>query len=243
MNKKANIDKDALQFLLSRYKKYLLPLTAIVVCIFLLVYVVTPQIQNIQALQNQEKDESQKLAILKSNLNLLYSLDSNTLDKQLRLSSKALPASKDFIGILNGISIVSSKSNTTMGDYGFSVGDITQAPTNVKGIPTLELTITVRGELDNIISLVKELRNTVPLSEIKTINISGNNATLDIVFYYKPLPPVLLKDDMPLHTLSSSVLESINNIATMNNSELENIEELPKARSSTPGAAFSGIQM
>jgi hypothetical protein len=240
MNKKVNVDKDAIKLLFSRYKNYLVPLATILLCVALFIYVIIPQVQNIQALQIQEKEEARKLEILKNNLNLLYSLDSTTLDNQLKLVAKALPVDKDFIGILSGVAIASSKSKATLGDYGFQVGDISKAPTSAKGIPGLELTLTVNGGLNTIIDFIKELKRTLPLSEIKSINLASNSTTLTTFFYFKPLPPVKIKDDSPLSPLSSSVLEVINNLSSMNNSSVVSIEDVSEFQKSSPSAVFSG---
>jgi hypothetical protein len=239
MNKKANLDKDALKLLYTRYKSYLIPIGAILICVFLFIYIISPQMQNIQDLQNQEKLEAKKLDILKSNLDLLYSLDSQTLDNQLKLVSKALPAEKDFIGVINGLSIVSSKSNTTLGDYGFSVGEIGKSPTTVKGVPKLEFTLTVNGSLNNLINFLKELKKTAPLSEIKTISLTNSSTTLSMIFYYKPLPPVVIRDDVALKPLSTTALETITNLAKMNNMEISDLEEITTVNSSSPSSIFS----
>jgi hypothetical protein len=236
MNKKVNLDKDAMKFLYARYKDYLLPIAAIFICILLFFYVITPQVQNIKTLQTQEREEARKLDILKNNLNLLYSLDPQTLDKQLKLASKALPTDKDFIGILSGVAIASSKSNVTLGDYGFQVGEIGKTQTGAKGIPTMLLSLTVSGNINSLMNFMNELKKTVPLSEIKTVSLSGNNTSLSTVFYYKPLSPVVINDTVPLSPLSNSALDQLNNISNMNNTEIISEEYVPQA--SVSGAAF-----
>lgn len=240
MNKKVNIDKDALKLLYSRYKNYLVPISAILACVVLFIYVIMPQVQKIQNLQNQEKQEARKLEILRNNLNLLYSLDAATLDNQLKLTSKAVPVNKDFIGILNGVAVAASKSNAVLGDYGFQVGDIGKAPTRVKGIPTMQLELNIGGDITVLLNFLKELSKTVPLSEVKLISLTSNKATLTTLFFYEPLPPVKIKDDLPLSALSSSVLETINNISKMNNATLINSQGMTVATNSSPSAIFSG---
>jgi hypothetical protein len=242
MKKKVNIDKDVLKFFYIRYKNYLIPVCAILACLILFIYVITPQIQNIQALQNQEKQEANRLEVLKNNLNLLYNLDSKTLDNQLRLTSNAVPVDKDFIGILNGVAIAASKSNSTLGDYGFQVGDIGKAPSSVKGIPSMQLQLVINGNIATLLKFIKELKETVPLSEIKAISLTNNAVNLTTLFYYEPLPPVRIKDDAPLSPLSSSVLEVISNLTKMNNANSTSVQETSTPIvNSSPSAIFSGM--
>ncbi len=240
MNKKVNVDKEALMLLYSRYKNYLIPIGIILICIILFIFVIIPQIQNVIELQDEQKDEEKKLEILKNNLNLLYNLDSNTLDKQLKLTSKALPVDKDFIGILSGIAVASNKANVTLGDYGFQVGDINKAPTNVKGVPSLELSLTVNGDLNNLISFIKELEKTLPISEIVGINLTSRNATLKTLFYYKALPPVKIRDDQPLSPLSQTTLKAIDDLSKLNNSSVVD-EATTTKKSSSDSAVFSSF--
>ncbi len=240
MNKKVNLDKGAIKLLYSHYKNYIVPIAIIIACIILFFLVIIPQIQNVITLQQEQRREEEKLEILKNNLNLLYNLDSNTLDKQLKLTSKALPVNKDFIGILSGIAVASSKASVTLGDYGFQVGDINKTPTNVKGVPSLELSLTVNGDLNNLISFIKELEKTIPISEIIGINLTSRNATIKTLFYYKPLPQVKIRDDQPLSPLSQSTITEIDNLSKLNNANISD-EVVPAQNSSSKSAVFSGF--
>ncbi len=238
--KKVNLDKDAFNKLYLRYKDYLLPIAAVLICLILFVKLIIPQIQNLTDLKKQEEKENQKLQILKNNLTLLYNLNQDTLDNQLKITSKTLPVDKDFIGILNGISVAASRAKVSLGDYGFQVGDLTKLPTSVKGYPSIQLVLNISGNLDNSINFLKELEKTVPISEVTDVNLNNRGSNLSLVFYYKPLAPVKLRDDIPLIPLSSQSINIINNISEWNNIQLLE-EEYNISPSSSPSSIFRGL--
>lgn len=238
--KKINLDKDAFNKLYTRYKDYLLPVSAVLICIILFVKLIIPQIQNLTDLKKQEEQENQKLQILKNNLSLLYNLNQNTLDSQLKITSKTLPVEKDFIGILNGISAAASKAKVGLGDYGFQVGDLTKLPTSVKGYPSIQLVLNISGSLDSSINFLKELEKTVPMSEVTDVSLNNRGSNLNLVFYYKPLAPVKLRDDIPLVPLSSQNLNVIDDLSGWNNVQLLE-EEYSISPSSSPSSIFRGL--
>src|ERR1035437_2119042 len=163
MKKKVNIDSTTFWFLYRRYKEYLLPVGVIIACVLLSLLVIIPQFQNFLNTQQQAKAESNKLVILKNNLNFLTNMDESQMDSQLQIVSGALPPNKDFEGILNGISVAANKAGVFLGDYEFQVGEITKPSLNIQSFPSLQLSLTINGGVSGVTRFMTELYKTFPL--------------------------------------------------------------------------------
>lgn len=217
MKKKVNIDSTTFWFLYRRYKEYLLPIGVIFACILLFFLVIIPQFQNFLDTQQQAKAESNKLIVLKNNLNLLTNMDESQMDSQLQIVSGALSSNKDFEGILNGISIAANKAGVFLGDYEFQVGDITKPSLNIQSFPSLQLTLTTYGGVNGVTRFMTELYKTVPLSEITEVKVTSTTSEISALFYYKPFPPLGFNDSAPIIPVSQQGLSTIANLSSWNN--------------------------
>lgn len=217
MKKKVNIDSTTFWFLYRRYKEYLLPVGIIFVCILLFILLIVPQFQNFLDTQQQAKVESNKLVILRNNLNLLTNMDESQMDSQLQIVSAALSPNKDFEGVLNGISVAANKAGVFLGDYEFQVGDITKPSLNIQSFPSLQLLLTINGGVSGITRFMAELYKTVPLSEITDVKVTSTTSEITILFYYKPFPPLGFDDSAPINPVSQQGLSAISNLSSWNN--------------------------
>ncbi|MCL5019479.1 MAG: hypothetical protein M1426_03235 [Patescibacteria group bacterium] len=217
MKKKVNIDSTTFWFLYQRYREYLLPVGVIFACILLFFLVIIPQFQNFLDTQQQVKAESNKLIILKNNLNLLTNMDESQMDSQLQIVSGALSSNKDFEGILNGISVAANKAGVFLGDYEFQVGDITKPSLSIQSFPSLQLTLTIYGGVSGVTRFMIELYKTVPLSEITDVKVSSTTSEITALFYYKPFPPLGFNNSAPINPVSQQGLSTIANLSSWNN--------------------------
>lgn len=217
MKKKVNIDSTTFWFLYRRYKEYLLPVGIIFACILLFILVIVPQFQNFLDAQQQAKAESDKLVILRNNLNLLTNMDESQMDSQLQIVSAALPPNKDFEGVLNGISVAANKAGVFLGDYEFQVGDITKPSLNIQSFPSLQLLLTINGGVSDITRFMKELYKTVPLSEITDVKVTSTTSEITVLFYYKPFPPLGFDNSAPIKPVSQQGSSAISNLSSWNN--------------------------
>ena len=215
--KKVNIDSATFWFLYRKYKEYLLPVGVIFACILLFLFVIIPQFQNLLDTQQQVKAESNKLLVLKNNLNLLTNLNESQMDSQLQIVSSALPPNKDFAGILNGISTAAEKAGVFLGDYEFQVGDIAKSSLNIQSFPYLKLTLTINGGVNGVTRFMAELYKTVPLSEIVNVKVTSTTSEITALFYYRPFPPLGFNDSAPISPISQQGLSTIANLYSWNN--------------------------
>ena len=217
MKRKVNIDAATFRFLYIRYKEYLLPVGVVIACVLLFIFVIIPQFQNLLDTQQQAKIESNKLAVLKNNLNLLTNLNESQLDSQLKVVSKVMPPEKDFGGILNGVSLAANKSGVLLADYEFQVGNINKPELIIQSFPSLKIVLTVNGGVADVGKFLEELSKTAPLSEVTDIKVNTANSQVTALFYYRPFPPIGFNDTAPINPISPQDVSTINNLSLWNN--------------------------
>ena len=216
-SKKVTLDTQASKSLLREYKDFILPVFVILSSVLLLFFVVIPQLNQYFVSRKELSDETQKLNVLKNNYNFLSNLDDSKTADDLKLLSKVLPPNKDFTGILNALSAASSKTNVTIGNFSFSLGDLSKSTQQSGSFPSLKMDVDLGGDAGSIVKFMNELNKTAPLAETKVIKGAGKLYLLTIVFYYKPFPPQNISDDEPVVPLSAQSTALINDISTWNN--------------------------
>lgn len=213
-SKKVTIDTEATKSFFRDYKDFTLPIFVIIGSLLVLFFVVIPQINQYYVASKQLSDETQKLSLLKNNYNYLISLDEDKTNADLKLLSKVLPPNKDFTGLLNAISVVSSKTSVSIGNFSFSLGDLAKPSQGGSlSTPALKLEVNLGGNASSVVKFMSELNKTAPLAETTVVKGTGGVYLLTIVFYYKPFPPQNISDDeavVPIDSQNSALIKDIN---------------------------------
>lgn len=203
MKNEFNLDQNTIKILYTRYKEFLLPIIIILVCVFLFLKLIIPQIQELLLERNQASEAREKIAVLKKNLNILSKIDEGDQNLKLQVAASALPAEKDFAGILNAISTASNKAGVFAGDFTFQVGELSTKSAQTKVLPSLNLTLNIQSGVSGLRRFLSELSKTLPVSEVQDVRVGSNLSTVTINFYYKPLSFKKFNYDTPLKPLSS----------------------------------------
>lgn len=214
MTPKFSLDKGTYKVLYERYREYLVPFVAIFVCLVLILKIVIPQVQDFIATLNQAKEMQKEILVLKNNVQFLTSLSDSKLDSQMRIASSALPAEKDFAGILNAITAASARAGVSLGDFSFAVGELSTKSAQIAGQPSIQVALTVSGDAFLAQRFIQELSKTVPLSEVLNVAISGRSSALTTVFYYKVFPPIQFVATKPIFALSQSEEQLLNKLSS-----------------------------
>lgn len=199
-NTKVSIDQLVLKTLYYRYKLFITPVSTIGVCLILCWVVVLPQVQNWFSMRGDIETDTAKVATLQQNINAVTLIDDTKLDGLLKVASNALPVDKDFASIVTAISDAAGRSGTALGDYNFQIGDIAGTDSTVKGqqLP-LQLSITLKGTMDDTQRFMQQLKRELPLSDVISVAANTNQTvTVIAVFYYAPLPKITFNDTAPL---------------------------------------------
>lgn len=223
MNKKVNLNAEVLKILYAENKEFLVPVGVIFVSILLLIFFIVPQINGFFQKQSQIPAKREKLANLQKSASSLSLTNDLVLDKDLKIVSSALPPSKDFAAILNAISGAASVAGVALGDFEFQIGDISKTNTQPTGTPSIEISLNITGSVETTVSFVKELKKTIPISEIAGVKSSGSFAAIELVFYYKPFPPQGVTDPEKIRPINQESQKMIDGIEVPINLDLNTL--------------------
>ena len=218
MDKKISVDLETLKFIYKRYKIFTIPLFVIFLSIVIFLIVVVPQIKNVFKARQEAKKATGRIEVLKNNLNTLAGLNGEVLDDQARILTYALPLNKDVKSILDSLSRASQKAEVQLGNYEFTVGDVSKEESKGNTTPSIEISLSVEGDQSRINNFIEIMEKTTPLNSIGDISIDKGAAKFKAVFYYKSISPSSYQDIVPSYSLSKSDLSLIKQIQDMNDS-------------------------
>ena len=211
MNQKISIDRYESMLLYRKYKDYLVPLAVIFACVLLFIFVLLPEFQSVFSDQANNQQQAAKLQVLQNNSRLLLGIDEKTLDQQIQTATTALPVNKDFVGILGALSFAANKTNVSLNDYEFSVGDLSNQALSGSYL-TLPIDLQVNGDVNHTTAFVREILAIVPLSQITSLSLNNGSASITVAFYYKPFQQTQIAPDTPVQTQSPKDMQVLDDI-------------------------------
>lgn len=214
---KANMltfSEDDIRLLYLRYKEYLVSVIVILISTILFLILVPAQIVNIFKSNDETIQTGSRVKILSGNFDSLSKVSEGTLDQQFKLSSSALPNTKDFDGIINGIARAALSSGVKVSDYGIEIGEVAPEFSQLKKISALDLSLTVDGGVEGMKRFLLELSKAFPLSEVTEVQTSGNSSKIGLNFYFKPFPPAKLDNNKPISPLSKTEAKLIEKLSS-----------------------------
>lgn len=200
------VKQSTLRILYFRYKPYLIPFFVIFICAIIFIQVIIPQIQNTINLYTQLQNERKHIAIINQNISLAAKLDDAALTNSLQIVLKVLPQEKDFAGILNAITKAAGTANISLGDYNVQIGSLAKVPVSTAigaGNNAIPITLTVNGTIPDVQRFLHALKNQLPLSDVKNVQMDkGKAVRITVGFYYQPFTNLTFNPTIPLANLS-----------------------------------------
>lgn len=237
MKNNFSFDQSVLRILYRRHRKLITPSIIILTCITLFLLIIFPQIGELSSLQDEEKNTRQKIKVIKENMSFLGSISDSDVDSNFRALLLALSQEKDFGGIFSALSYAAGSSGVTLSDYGFSIGDLSTKSAQLSNLQSIPIDLSINGNLQSIKRFLQKLYETFPVSEVTSVQISGNTARIATIFYYyKPFPSNFrFAADMNLSKLSDKDRELLIKISSFRPGVLE-VEHLQSSaiRSKSP---------
>ncbi|MGH7245708.1 MAG: hypothetical protein ACREGI_02115, partial [Candidatus Levyibacteriota bacterium] len=213
MNRKITFDQNLLRILYFRNKQYLVPICTILVCIFVFWRILLPQLFSWFATRDTITADRQTLAVLQQNIQLMTNLDETTLNTWLKTTATALPAEKDFAGILNAVSNAAALSGTSLGDYNFQIGNLS-SNLDVGQKIFLQISLSLNGGMTQVEKFLVELKKQLPISDITEVDVHSTvSSTVVANFYYFPFPKITFNDTVPIETISKQQQDLITTLA------------------------------
>lgn len=178
----------------TKYKNQILPITFIILSLFVAFRVILPQFSSISQTNTEIENKKQELEILNNSIKVLETASDDEVSQDLTLSTDALPTSKDVTKIFGAMTAAARASNTELNEFSLKVGGVFgKAVSQVDVAPTIgvpQVSVVARvssSNASNLIQFAQELDKTLPLSEVKRIDTVSNLGTFEISFYYKPI--------------------------------------------------------
>lgn len=208
--------KDQLQALIKFYAKYKMLLFPGVVglsSLFLIFFVIYPQVVKLITNQKRQDDLVNKSLFLEQKVSALEGYNGEDLARKLEYTFSAFPQDKDFgnvIGLLQSLT----------GQSGFTINSL--ALENMPKQTSSELSYGIKMEVTGAKALVPNLLGNLEASprliKINTIEISSSvsqasNVTLSIAILYAPIPQNLGSLDTPLPRLNQKDEDLISKLA------------------------------
>lgn len=183
-----------LEIIYKKRKQQILPLVFGFAAFFVLFRVILPQWSDIQEVQQLLVSKSDSVSAKEASVTLLNSLSQETVDGNYNLVTTALPIQKDIVLIFTELSEAADTTGVILGGFSVKVGGVysatktvSPAEKSISGVPFLNIVISITGQPDNLKQFAKTLYNSIPLVEIKSIDIGKKDARYDVNFYYKPI--------------------------------------------------------
>lgn len=176
-----------------RYKGYLFSLALLLIAVTIFFQVTLPQFAAFNQIKKEIEDKKKEVVDLASSVGVVSGLDEEVLSKNLTTARNALPDTKDFIGVFLALEASSARAGVILEDFSLKIGKVYSKKvgeevkeTGASGTLSLSLAINASGSTSQLTTFAQELQKVLPVSEVKKLNISGDNGGFEVEFYYKP---------------------------------------------------------
>ncbi|HUQ85412.1 MAG TPA: hypothetical protein VM077_03755 [Candidatus Limnocylindrales bacterium] len=242
MNNKLFFGKNDLRYLYFRFKDSSLYsisiiLATITICFMLIASIIIPLANNYFSLRSEVIAKREQIRVVNENIEFMKNLNKDELEDQLAIVTSAVPAQKDFGGIIDALSDSSAKSGASVNDYKFVIGEIASGSARKVGekktvSQTIDMTISLEGNTLKVRNFLKELSEKSPLVEVFEIDGSSEYTLVKLKFHYKPYPVITIKADEAIAAVSPKKREVIEKLSKWKSTPIFNVEDLPTSSSS-----------
>jgi hypothetical protein len=203
---------EDLNLIYKKYKQQILPIVFLLAAFFVIFKVIMPQWSEIQDFKSSLEDKSVDVKTLKSNIDFLDSISDDVVNKNYDLLTTAIPQEKNILLIFTELNNVADKNNVTLGGLSVKVGGVYSSDKNkpitssqaIDGIPYLNISVEAKGNTISLKDFGQSLYQSLPLVDIKEIDIGENDARYDVNFFFEPLKTVSGVSTQALKSLSAS---------------------------------------
>ena len=210
--------KQELTRIYLKYKKQLVPTILVSASLFILLRIIFPQITELSETGQEIERVQREIEDLNATLSTVSAFNSVEGEGNIALTTKALPNSKDISVIFSLLTGVASESNVEIRDFSLTIGGLygrAAAGTGARGVPVVD--VKVRFEApgsQTFVALAEDIQTRLPLVEIQNVEISGNQGTFELGFYYKPIDLAALAKQGNVRPLTQADLNLINQLRT-----------------------------
>ena len=107
-----------------KYKNQILPITFILLSLFIAFRVILPQFSSISETYTTIESKKQELLTLNSSIKVLENTSDGEISQDLTIATDALPTSKDVTKIFGAMTSAARASNTELNEFSLKVGGV-----------------------------------------------------------------------------------------------------------------------
>lgn len=211
-----------------KHKKQLLPIIFGFAAVFILFRVILPQWSDIQDVQDLISTKNDTVKAKDDTVTLLNSISDETVNDDYTLATTALPLQKDIVLIFSELTDASQKAGVQLGGFTVKVGSIyssskkttTTSQKTINGIPYLNILVNVKGKSDGLRQFTQEMYMSMPVVEVRAIDIAKTDGRYDVNFYFKPV-------SLKAPNADTTALTNLNPIETAQLKELKSWQANP----------------
>jgi len=163
--------------MLKKYRIYLPLLFSGLIILFSFSFFLS-QVKKVRSFMARNQKQEEENNFLKKRIDQINSFADKRIDEQIEVSLQALPRLKDPTLALSAIKAVIFKSNCFIDELNFSFGKVAKkseeelAKQKIGKIETVNINAKVGGDVDNILSLIKEINNVRPLISLTNVEFN-----------------------------------------------------------------------
>lgn len=197
-----------------KYQTAILGGFAVLLCTLLIAFLIVPQTYSLIATNNQISELEKKQINLSEKLSLIETLDVGEYKRGLNASLVALPDDRDLPGTIGHVLSLISSSGLSLEDFAFS-----NPQTDPTGVQSFNASLNVSGTRASIQSLFEKIKQNPRIMRVgrleinSSASISKNQANIDIIIFYQPLPASIGDIEQPLVLLSPQEKELLANLS------------------------------
>lgn len=176
-------------------KQQILPIVFGFAAVFVFFRVIFPQWADIQEATTAMNTKGDEVKAKEATYTFLNSIPNEVVDQNFTTVTTALPTQKDIVLIYSELNNAASSVGVKLGGFNVKIGGIysaAKAPTTstertINGIPFINILVNISGSGESLRTFSDKLYESVPVVEIKSVDIGKNDARYDVNFYYKPV--------------------------------------------------------
>lgn len=183
--------------LVSKFKVFVMPAVAIIICLLLFVFIVGPQVVSTFQATNAAKEADAKIKLLNNKINQLEQIDENAYKQDIETALIAIPTEKDIAVAIGQVQTLLSSNNLQLDAMSFGVN-----PPEGKTQSFL-VKVDVSGNVQSLKDFTAKVKNYPRLFKVSSVNISNNSGTkvqagIILIAYFQEVQNKIGDVDQPL---------------------------------------------
>lgn len=178
---------------LSQYRNYLIPIVLVVLMLISGVMILKPKAEEVFGLRGDLSRQKIELAQLTQKLAILEGYDQEELKYRAERMLRVLPTEKNGPLVLAVVRSLVGDHNLELVSLTVEIGEIsTESAQSKEPLPSLEVSASVTGSLDDLGSFLNALESATPIMRVKGLSISREGKTVEsnisLSTYYLSVP-------------------------------------------------------